>query len=184
MLCFGLINTVLFNLSCVWIKWKLESISITIRTGYWHDLKSYRQKPQFWFLTGEISILISTGKIWNPARFWFVPWHIIFIQWYIHSIRIDLSPVDDGSRAGLKLVTRQHWHVKQLFALEAPRHEKTKYTRGEDGTSAERLVTLRKSLRSSVCCPLWGLGTWQSMTGLLGYIVTRRLGCTLTVDFF
>ena len=42
---------------------------------YWHDLKSYRQRSQFWYLPGRN----PSFNFSNPTRFWFVvyivPWH-------------------------------------------------------------------------------------------------------------
>ena len=33
---------------------------------------------RFKVLPAEIPILISTNRIWNPAGFWFAPWHMFF----------------------------------------------------------------------------------------------------------
>ena len=41
---------------------------------YLHNFKSYQQRSQIWSLEREIPRFVSTSRIWNPTRFWPVPW--------------------------------------------------------------------------------------------------------------
>ena len=84
----------------IWISNSTERIKTGISPGrnqncdlYRPDLKPHHWRLQFCFLLGESPILICTGRIWNPTRSWFQPWHI-YIQACGHNLkRVCLFPV-------------------------------------------------------------------------------------------